>query len=225
MAIAPRSHTPSTPRTWGSSFADADVAVIAVHGRSQTPDFMRNEATRLTANNVRFYAPSAPGNSWYPLPFLEPLEGNEPALSASLATLDSCVSDVLADGFCLDQVVLWGFSQGACLIAHFALTHPRTYGALAIFTGGFIGPEAVVASSQLALENVPVLMRSIDRDPWVPRVRVEATADAFSAAGASVDLRIDAGEEHVVTQEAIDSLTGLLGTFPPRRLSGPGGEI
>lgn len=225
MANASCPHTPSTHTTWGSSLAGADVAVIAVHGRSQTPDFMRNEAARLTANHVRFYAPSTPGNSWYPLPFLEPLEGNEPALSASLAALDSCVSEVLDDGFRLDQVVLWGFSQGACLIAHSALTHPRKYGALAIFTGGFIGPEAVVASSQTALEKVPVLMRSIDRDPWVPRSRVEATADAFGAAGASVDLWIDAGEEHVVTQEAIDSLMGLLLSFPPRGISEPGREI
>ena len=78
--------------TWGSGAGTARTAVLAVHGRGQTPAFMQEQAARLAASGVRFYAPSAAGDSWYPKPFLEPLDNNEPDLSHALEAITAHVA-------------------------------------------------------------------------------------------------------------------------------------
>ena len=105
--------------------------------------------------------------------------------------------------------MVWGFSQGACLLAHWALTRPRPVGGIILFTGGYIGPEDVVAQAQ-SLDGVPVVVRSIEHDPFVPPERVTQTVTALRAAGADVDALIVPGDEHIITDEAIDAARKLL---------------
>ncbi|SFT02078.1 alpha/beta hydrolase [Saccharopolyspora flava] len=196
---------------WGASREDARVAVLAVHGRGGDPGSMREVAGRFGAAPARFFAPEAPGNAWYPGGFLQPLEDNQPALENSLRTLGQCLDELAGAGFGPERVVLWGFSQGACLISHCALTvAPRRYAGLIVFTGGFIGPELIADPVDEPLAGVPVVLRSISEDPWVPRHRVEETAASLRAAGAEVDLRIDPGTEHIITDEACEAATRLL---------------
>jgi predicted esterase len=204
----PLAQTPVT--TWGSEIGQARAAVIAVHGRGQSPAFMRAQAQRLDSTRIRFYSPTAPGQTWYPRPFLEALEHNEPDLSRSLDALESLVAEVEADGFPRDRIVLWGFSQGACLISHLVLTRPSRYGALALLTGGFVGPDILAARDGSPLEGTPAVMRSIEHDPWVPKYRVEQTANALSKVGAAVDLVIAPGDEHIITDEAMTAVDRLL---------------
>ncbi|HET6709207.1 alpha/beta hydrolase, partial [Amycolatopsis sp.] len=101
--------------TWGA--AEAPVVVLAVHGRGQEPEFMRELATRFGPLPARFVAPAAAGGSWYPLPFLQPLSGNQPHLDESLAAIEARI-EALPDA---GNLVLFGFSQGACLLAHLLL--------------------------------------------------------------------------------------------------------
>src|ERR1700709_518896 len=96
---------------WGATENDAGVAVLAVHGRTQSPADMRAIADRIDVAAARYYAPTAPGNSWYPQPFLVPRADNEPALSEALATVARSLTAIEDDGFGLDRVVLLGFSQ------------------------------------------------------------------------------------------------------------------
>lgn len=206
-------HLAPVGTTWGSETHEAHTAVVAVHGRGQSPAFMREQATRLDADGVRFYAPAAPNQSWYPKPFLEALADNEPALSRSLDTLGQLVDAVEAEGFARDRIVLWGFSQGACLISHMLLTRPDRLGGLALLTGGYLGPDVLDAPEGLPLDGMPVVMRSIDQDPWVPRDRVEQTAQTLSVAGASVNLVIAAGNEHIITDEAMSAVRRLLSSI------------
>lgn len=198
------------PVEWGAPWREADFVVLTVHGRGHTPEFMRDAAARFGPAPVRFYAPEAPGNTWYPLPFLEPIEGNQPDLDRSLHTLDACVEHLAEFGFPPERLVLWGFSQGACLLAQYALTRATRYAGLALFTGGHIGPDPFPAASGTPLADVPAVVRSIEDDPWVPRYRVEETAVLLAERGASVDLRIDPGSEHIITDEACAAATGLL---------------
>ncbi|WP_210035503.1 alpha/beta hydrolase [Pseudonocardia parietis] len=196
---------------WGATAGTASLAVLAVHGRGQTPQFMQETAGRFAAAQVRFHAPHASGDSWYPEPFLAPLERNRPALDRSLEVVTGCLDELAGRGFPRDRVVLWGFSQGACLLAHHVLTvAPQRYGGLILFTGGCIGPKPVTAPPAGALDGLDTVVRSIDRDPWVPRYRVEQTAELLERAGASVDLRIDPGNEHVITDEACGAAGALL---------------
>lgn len=180
--------------------------VLAVHGRGQEPEFMRELATRFGPLPARFVAPAAAGGSWYPLPFLEPIAENQPNLDESLAAIEAHL-DALPDA---GNLVLFGFSQGACLLAHLLLTRPRRVGAAVLFTGGFIGPDPIGPPAGGRLGGVPVLLRSIEDDPWVPSHRVVETGRLFVAAGARLDLAIAPGNEHVVTDEACSSAADLI---------------
>ena len=195
---------------WGAAEADAELAVLTVHGRAQTPAFMRRTAERFGAAPVRFYAPEAADNSWYPHSFLDPQHRNQPELDEALRAVDAWLEHLAEVGFAPHRVVLWGFSQGACLLAHHALTAPRRFAGIVLFTGGYIGPEPMSEPEGEPLREVPVVVRSVEHDPWVPRFRVEHTAALLAGAGAAVDLRVDPGSEHVITDEACSAATRLL---------------
>jgi len=197
---------------WELGEGAADRAVIAVHGRTLSPEDMRDRSQGFTdLEGVRFLAPRAPGNTWYPKPFLEPIADNEPSLSESLATIDGAVDAAIAAGFAGNRIALWGFSQGACLVSHWLLTRPRPVGAAILHTGGFIGPDALERAA--APLPIAVVMRSIEHDPFVPASRVTETAELLRAAGATVDLRIEPGDEHIVTDEAMLASSQVLRRF------------
>ncbi|RSM37510.1 phospholipase [Amycolatopsis balhimycina DSM 5908] len=195
--------------TWGP--AEASVVVLAVHGRGQEPGFMRELTERLGPLPARFVAPAAGGGSWYPLPFLQPMEANQPHLDHALAAIEAHIDTLLDAGTAAGDLVLLGFSQGACLLAHLLLTRPRPLGAAVLFTGGFIGPDPIKPPTGTELDGVPVLLRSIEDDPWVPAHRVAETGRLFEAAGARVDLAIEPGNEHVVTDEACAAAARVIG--------------
>jgi predicted esterase len=197
---------------WGAPADRAGLAVLAVHGRGQDPAFMRATARRLGTAPVRFFAPEAEGNTWYPLSFLEPVEHNQPALDRSLRAVEACLAQLAQAGFDGGRVVLWGFSQGACLLVHLVLTTPRPVAGLVLFTGGYLGTVPPPLPDDRILRGVPAVLRSIEHDPWVPRRRVEETAGLLRQAGAEVDLRVDPGTEHIITDEACAAATELLNT-------------
>ena len=199
-------------REWGAPAERADVAVLTVHGRGQHPDFMRAVSERFGATPVRFYAPRAQQQSWYPQSFLAPLAQNQPVLDRSLEMLDSCLDTVTERGFPAERVVLWGFSQGACLLAHHLCTKPQCYAGVLLFTGGYLGPEQLPRPAGEPLRGMSTVLRSRHDDPWVPPHRVAETALLLNSMGSLLDLRIEAGEEHVITDEACRTATNLLRT-------------
>lgn len=201
--------------------------VLAVHGRGQEPGVMRELAARFGPLPARFVAPAAAGGSWYPLPFLQPIAGNQPALDDALAAIEARIGTLLDTGTAPGDLVLLGFSQGACLLAHLLLTRPRRLGAAVLLTGGFIGPDPIEPLTGGELDGMPVLLRSIQDDPWVPAHRVVETARLFAAAGARPDLAIAPGNEHIVTGEACSAAAGLirgLGAEPSNPRAAPGNQ-
>ncbi|WP_182263070.1 dienelactone hydrolase family protein [Rhodococcus sp. UFZ-B548] len=207
-------HLDQETTVWGSDSHSARAAVLAVHGRGQTPEFMREQSARLSSSGLRFYAPSAYENSWYPHPFLEPVENNQPALANSIEALRIQLAAIEAEGFSTGRIVLWGFSQGACLLSQLLLTEPAAYAASIIFTGGYLGRDEASVPANEPLKGVPILMRSIESDPWVPRWRVQQTARVLLASGADVDLRIDPGSEHIITEQSMSDASWILDQLP-----------
>ena len=166
---------------------------------------------------IRFILPSAPGGTWYPEGFMAPLERNEPALSRSLATYARLIDEVIAEGVQPENIILGGFSQGACLTAEVLIRNPRRYGAVLILTGGLIGPPETHWTPQPALRGVPVYLTGSKVDQWVPVARVEETERVLSASGADVRLRIFDEGPHAVSAEEIAAARAILSWWPRQR--------
>ena len=103
-----------------------------------------------------------------------------------------------------------GFSQGACLAAHYVWARPARWAGLIAFTGGLIGPPGTEWAPQPGLAGTPVLLSNGDADPWVPWARVEETAAVLRASGADVDLRLYPGRDHLVLDDEIDAARTLM---------------
>ena len=195
---------------WGDPPDRGRLAVLAVHGRDQEPGYLHAVADRVDVPGLAWYAPAAPGRTWYPKRFTEPLAANEPNLSAALHALDGVLDGVARDGFERGRVVLLGFSQGACLLTEYLVHHPRRYAAAALLTGGFAGPLGSQREVAGDLEGTPVLLASSSRDDWVPVERVRETAGLLRRAGAEVTVRIDDDPEHHVNDATVEAVRGLL---------------
>lgn len=206
---------------WGAPADDATVAILSIHGRGQNSETMQEFSKFLDVPGARYYAPSAEGGAWYPKPFLEPLESNQPQLDRSLALIPQFLAVIGEAGFTPEQTVLWGFSQGACLLAHFVATRGYRCGSAVLFTGGHVGPGPLPESFGQPLEGMPVLMRTVAEDPWVPKWRVEETAATLTWLGANVDLKVAPGTEHIITAEAFEAASELINTLAPKKGRSP----
>jgi len=188
----------------GAPLDAARAAVVALHGRGATArgiaDFLAGE---LDLDGVALVAPQARHGTWYPQSFLAPFEANQPWLDSALARVGEGVGEVEAAGVPAERVVLFGFSQGACLASEFAARNPRRYGALVAATGGRIGPPGTSFAAAGDLAGTPVHLSAGDPDPHVPWSRVEETAVSLRALGAAVTTVREPGFPHAVHPEAI----------------------
>jgi phospholipase/carboxylesterase len=195
-------HLAAAPVTVGPPLADARRVAVVVHGRDQDPEYMLEHlVARLEAPDVAFVLPAAADRSWYPARYFDPREANEPWLGHALAAVEAAIG-----GAEPERVVLAGFSQGACLVADFLAHAPRPFAGGAILTGAFIGPHPEPAG----LDGVPVFMESSRYDEWVALDDVEATAKAFEAAGARVELQVSDDREHRIREAAVAGVRALL---------------
>ncbi|MEX2477782.1 MAG: hypothetical protein WD357_05065 [Gracilimonas sp.] len=53
--------------------SDQKIAVLAVHGRNQEPDYILNICDRLGWNHHATIAPKAANKTWYPGGFMTPV--------------------------------------------------------------------------------------------------------------------------------------------------------
>jgi len=162
-------------------------------------------ATRLDVDGIRWLAPAADARSWYPNRFMEPIASNEPFLTRAIERCDAAVGEAAEGGrLSASQIVIAGFSQGACLAVEYALRHPGRCGAAIVLTGGLIGPAGTDwHPSERTHEGFRALVSGSDVDEWVPVERVRETARVLSAKGADVRLRVYSGRPHIVSEEEI----------------------
>lgn len=195
---------------YGADPAGAPLAIVAIHGRGRSAGEMIELAGRIGLPEVAWRALQAPGGSWYPGVFMQPIEANQPHLDQTLARVEKEVRALEALGLPRRRIALAGFSQGACIVCEYVWRHPRRWGAVIAFTGGLFGPPGTAWATPDALAGTPVLLSNSDHDDWVPWSRVEETATVFRRMGGEVTLRLYPGREHLVGDDEIKEARAIL---------------
>jgi predicted esterase len=190
--------------TAGKPLDEAQAAMILMHGRGASAASILRLAEELYHPGFAYLAPQAPDHSWYPQPFLAPLEQNEPALSAALDAVAAVLDQVIEADIPAENVILAGFSQGACLSAEFAARHAQRYGGLIVFSGGLIGPPGTPRDYDGSLVRTPVLIGCGDMDPHIPVERIDETAAVLAGLGGVVDKRMYPGMGHMINADEIE---------------------
>ena len=227
-------------RQVGRARGNAKLCGILLHGRDRTKKEMTELAMELDLDGVRWLAPAAETGKWYPNRFFDARSENEPNLTRAVDRCDRVMDEATENGkLKADQIVVAGFSQGACLALEYAIRRPGRIGAVVVFTGALIGPpetdwlsiagsrvtkrtaHALCAEDEIrsdagsVLKNAPlaglrVFLTGSDDDEWITEAQTRQTAHALADLGADVRMRIYAGRKHLILPEEIREARAFL---------------
>lgn len=200
----------------GAPLAEAEAALVLVHGRGGSAADMLGLAEAVAPPRFACLAPEAAGNTWYPYRFTEPVTRNEPHLSSAISVLGDLFDRLLGSGLPPERIALAGFSQGACLALEFAVRRRQRLAAVLGFSGGLIGETvAQPATTAHPFAGMPVLLGCSERDPHIPLSRVRETDTIMRALGAEVVTRIYPGASHGINGDEVhlarQMLAGMIG--------------
>lgn len=196
--------------TAGASLEQAKAVMVMVHGRGASAESILGLAAEFDQPEMTYLAPQAAGGTWYPYPFMEPLERNEPWLTSALDAVGRVVDYCREAGFAIERILLLGFSQGACLALEYAARHAERYGGVIGLSGGLIGPDGTPRDYAGSLAGTPVFLGCSDVDGHIPKERVEHTADVLRRLGGDVTVRLYPGMGHTVNQDEIEFIRSMI---------------
>ena len=194
----------------GKPLGQSSNVMIMLHGRGSNAENILSLAAEFQRPDWTYIAPQATGNTWYPYPFLAPVDQNEPYLSSALQLIQSLLLRLADLDILPMQTVLLGFSQGACLATEFAARHAQVYGGVIGLSGGLIGPPGTPRDYPGQFVGTPVFLGCSDRDPHIPLERVQETESVLASMGASVLTRIYPGMAHTVNADELSHVTAIL---------------
>jgi predicted esterase len=194
----------------GEELGKARAAMLMMHGRGVSARDILGLYTELQPRGFVYLAPQAAESTWYPRSFLAPLTSNEPELSSALAVISNTLARLKEAGIPEERVILLGFSQGACLALEFAARNTRRYGGIAGLSGGVIGPKDMIRDYTGSLDGTPVILGCSDRDPHIPKERVDFTEEIFQGLGAVVTKRIYPNMGHTVNDEEVELVNEMM---------------
>jgi predicted esterase len=210
MSPAADPHAGQPVLRFGPPTDEARIVAILLHGRGASAEDILGLAPQFTATGVAYLAPQAAGSTWYPYPFLAPLQQNEPWLGSALRVVAGLVDGLGQHGVPPDRIAIMGFSQGACLTLEFVARHARRYAAAVAFTGGLIGAPGTPRNYTGSFAGTPILIGSSDVDPHVPIDRVRESTAVLSRMGAEVDERIYPRMGHTINADELEAADALL---------------
>ena len=181
-----------------------------LHGRGAGPENILDLVPLIARPAFQYVAPAAPNRTWYPFSFMADIQKNEPFLSRALSQIDGAVHDAEAGGVPRDQIVLLGFSQGACLATEYMIRHAARFGGLIAFSGGAIGPPGTTWDESGRFGGTPMFFGCSDVDAHVPEARVRESAALCERMGAKVTTKIYPGMGHLVSDDEIAHAQDLL---------------
>jgi predicted esterase len=203
----------------GEPLGQATAAMILLHGRGASAADIMTVGEALQQSGFAYLAPQAAGSAWYPNPFTAPLQSNEPWLSSALETVERLLERV-EEKLPASQVILLGFSQGACLTLEFAARHARRYGGVVGLSGALIGPDDAPRDYPGSLAGAPVLLGCSDADPYISAVRVKESGEILRRLGGEVDVRIYPDLGHEVNEDEIDEVREMMSALVRRGQAG-----
>lgn len=185
-----------------------------MHGRGRSLEEKVDLAARFggpqgfdEVQGIRWVIPRADTGSWYPNRFFDGVAANEPFLTRALERCHAAVEEAGEGGRLKPaQLVIAGFSQGACLTLEYALRYPSRVGTLIVLTGALISTP----DPGTRLDGMRVLLTGSDVDDWVPEHYVYETARVLTDLGADVTLRMYPGRPHIVNEDEIVKARELL---------------
>lgn len=190
--------------TGGVSLREAERVLIMLHGRGANAEDIMSISDYLNVKNTHIIAPQATNNAWYPYSFLAPRQQNEPWLSSALDILKEILNNVMTTGLTSQQVVILGFSQGACLTLEFATVNGRPFGGVVAFTGGLIGDVLEEKNYTGNFQRTKIFIGNSDKDPHVPMARSEESKRIMERLGAEVTLKIYPGMLHTINEDELN---------------------
>ena len=203
-------HQNSKIITHGVSPEEADLAMIMIHGRGASAESIITLSDEFDTGNIHYRAPQADQSTWYPYSFLQPTDRNQPGLSSGLQLIFDIISDLENQGIAKENIVLLGFSQGACLSTEFVARHPAQYGGIITLSGGLIGESVRKEKYDGGLNGTPYFVGCSDVDPHIPVERVDESVEVLKKLGADITKKIYPGMGHTVNQDEIDHIKKII---------------
>lgn len=182
----------------GARLEEARRVIVCVHGRGAAADGILGRAVEIVGNDptVCVVAPQAPDNVWYGAKYTSPRAEIGPQLVAALDQI-ATVLRMATERSAPEKVVLFGFSQGACLAIEMLLRGSRPAAVVAL-SGAIIGPPDERPRPGPGLAGTPVLLGAQEEDPWNTRARIEETAELLAGAGCAVTVEMLPGNAHAL---------------------------
>jgi len=203
-------HAGQPVRSAGATLSQAPAAMVMIHGRGASADSILTLVPILNRPEIAYLAPQARGNTWYPYSFLSPIAENEPGISSGMRVIEFLLQHIAAAGIPVERTLLLGFSQGACLTTEFVARHARRYGGVAGLSGGLIGPDGTSRDYSGNLNQTPVFLGCSDVDSHIPADRVRESATVLTRLGGTVSMRLYPGMGHLVNDDEMESVRGLV---------------
>ena len=194
----------------GTRLTEARAVMVMLHGRGASAESILSLSDEFAHPDFAYLAPQAAGHTWYPFGFMEPLARNEPYLSSALATIERVLKRVHDAAIPATQVMLLGFSQGACLTLEFAARHADHYAGVIALTGGLIGPDDTPRDYPGSFAGTPFFLGCSDVDFHVPKARVDQSAEVLARMGANVTKQFYRGMGHTINQDEIDFVKSMM---------------
>ena len=188
----------------------AKSAMILIHGRGATAESILSLTEEFNGDNYLFTAPQANGNTWYPYSFLAPIEENEPGITSGLKVIRDLIEKLNKSGIANNEIILLGFSQGACLALEFAARNAKPYKGVIGLSGGLIGDKIEEERYSGSFENCQVFLGCSDIDSHIPLERVNQSEIIMKKLNGSVTKRIYKGMGHTINEDELNFIRSIL---------------
>eukprot|EP00041_Stephanoeca_diplocostata_P022291 m.529959 g.529959 ORF g.529959 m.529959 type:complete len:1100 (+) comp22023_c0_seq8:112-3411(+) len=230
------SHAALAASIRGAPLSEASAVIVCIHGRYSSADRMIQMVSESLGDfwrkdAVAFIAPQAADATWYPGSFLKAMEENEPRLSSALSVVDSTLEAVLDSGISPTNVILLGFSQGACLALSYIAKHgTKDIGAVVALSGALTGSDEEILGGEVTtpdeaaagqpspaasvynadLKGLQIVMGCATEDAHVPMARVALSRQRLTQLGADVQDLSFPGSEHKIFAREASAVRSLL---------------